>query len=244
VCHLPDTGLFGLTPLRKHIVICGYPRSGSTMLQLMLEHAYPEARCFAREVPGHRAALQSLRNHALMISKQPGDIFRLHLLQNYYAKRSAELRPIVMIRDPRDVLTSHHSNQPGREYFLDVEKWSSYDDFVRRHQCSEQVFLLKYEDLAADVAAMQKRLEAFIGEPIVQPISRFHTAVRANFRDLPALNGLRSVDTNSVGRWRDPKHRNRIRQILKAHPSFTRRLITLGYEPDESWSRDYRQKAA
>ena len=87
VCCFPDTGLFGLTPLRKHIVICGYPRTGSTMLQLMLEHAYPQARCFMREVPGHRAAMLRLRNHALLVSKQPGDIFRLHQLQNHYAKK-------------------------------------------------------------------------------------------------------------------------------------------------------------
>lgn len=241
VCCFPDTGLFGLTPLRKHIVICGYPRTGSTMLQLMLEHAYPQARCFTREVPGHKAAMMKLRNHALLISKQPGDIFRLHQLQNHYAGKRAELRPIVMIRDPRDVLTSHHSNQPGREYFLDVDKWASYDDFVRRHERSGDVFLLKYEELVADVDGMQKRLETFVGEPISAPISRFHTAVPANFRDLPALNGLRSVDANGVGRWRDPRHRQRIQQVLESLPTFARRLIALGYERDESWTRAYRR---
>src|SRR5579862_9599826 len=62
VCCFPDTGLFGLTPLRKHIVICGYPRTGSTMLQLMLEHAYPGARRFERETRGYRAAMLKFRN--------------------------------------------------------------------------------------------------------------------------------------------------------------------------------------
>ena len=47
----------------------------------------------------------------------------------------------------------------------------------------------------ADVDGMQKRLEAFIGEPVIAPISRFHTAVPTNFRDLPALNGLRARST-------------------------------------------------
>jgi len=209
-------------------------RSGSSLRQLMLEHADPRARCFAGEVPGHRAAMQSRRNYALLICKQPGDMFRWHLLQNYYAKRSAELRPLVMIRDPRDVLTSHHANQPGREYFRDGENWCLYDDFVRRHQSSHGLFRLRYADWVTDVETLPNRLEAFSGEPILQPLSGFHTAVRGDFRELPALNGLRSVDTNSAGRWRDPKRRDRIPRILNAHPSIAQRLIAWGYEPDES----------
>ena len=96
----PDSGLFGLTPLRKHILICGYPRSGSTMLQLMLEHAYPGARRFERETRGYRAAMLKFRNHALLVSKQPGDICKLHRLKNHYTGKTARLRPIIMVRDP------------------------------------------------------------------------------------------------------------------------------------------------
>ena len=64
---LPDTGWLGLTPLRTHIVVCGLPRSGTTMLQLMLESALPDARRFGCEVSGWRAAMYRLRNHAVMI---------------------------------------------------------------------------------------------------------------------------------------------------------------------------------
>src|SRR5438045_94468 len=32
-----DNGWIGLRPLRTHVVVCGFPRSGSTLLQLMIE---------------------------------------------------------------------------------------------------------------------------------------------------------------------------------------------------------------
>lgn len=237
----PDRGMFGLTPLRTHVLICGYPRSGSTMLQLMLEHAYPHARRFRRETRGYRAAMFSFRNHECMISKQPGDILRLQRLKNHYAGQAACLRPIVMIRDPRDVLTSRHANWPDREYFLDVDKWREYDKSVKRHQRESDVLLFRYEDLVADVEATQKTLEEFIREPMQRPLSTFHAQKRTDFRDLQALNGLRPVDRKGVGRWRDPKHVRCIEQILTEFPGFPQRLIELGYETDRGWTERYMQ---
>ena len=37
IYRFSDTGLFGLKPLQTHILICGFPASGTTLLQLMLE---------------------------------------------------------------------------------------------------------------------------------------------------------------------------------------------------------------
>jgi hypothetical protein len=240
----PDSGLFGLTPLRKHILICGYPRSGSTMLQLMLEHAYPGARRFERETRGYRAAMLKFRNHALLVSKQPGDICKLHRLKNHYTGKTARLRPIIMVRDPRDVLTSHHAGQPQKEYFLPIQKWGRYDRYVRANQNSNDVLLLKYEDLVRDVAGTQVRLEAFIGEPMAKSIGAFHTDVSSSFQNLPALNGLRPVDSQGLGRWRDAKHAARLAEVLAVRPDFPQRLIELGYERDDSWTQAYRCKAA
>src|SRR3954469_23077934 len=72
--RLPDTGLLGLTPLRTHILICGYQRAGTTLLQAMAEHALPNARRFGHEISGWRAATFAPRNHAVLISKVPNDL--------------------------------------------------------------------------------------------------------------------------------------------------------------------------
>jgi hypothetical protein len=243
VCSFPDTGLFGLTPLKKHIIICGYPRSGSTMLQLMLQHAYPRARRFGQERRGHHAALLTFRNHDLLISKDPSDIRRLHRLINHYAKRSAELKPILLIRDPRDVLTSHHAHFPDRPYFFDIAKFDAYDRCLKAHENSPEVLVMKYEDLVLDVATSQQLIEEFVGEPGQGSLDQFHANVPSGFKRELTLNGVRPVDTKSLGRWRDPKHADRIRQILADIPTFGQRLIELGYERDENWIFDYRRRA-
>jgi hypothetical protein len=211
---------------------------------LMLIHVYPHARRFKSEMPGHRAAMLSLRNHSLIVSKQPGDIFRLHRLKNHYAARSAQLRPIVLVRDPRDVLTSHHSGRPDRPYFLTAERWHRYDEYVSLHRQTPDTLFLKYEELVADVATVQSRMEAFIGEPMSDSIASFHSDVPATFRDKAALNGVRAVDSQGIGRWRNSRHASRVRQILDALPDFPQRLIELGYEQNDDWTREYQSQAA
>src|SRR5438876_10493789 len=39
-----DAGWYGFRPLRTHAVICGFERSGSTLLQLMIETCVSDAR--------------------------------------------------------------------------------------------------------------------------------------------------------------------------------------------------------
>ena len=51
-----DHGWLGYVPLEAHLVICGFPRSGTTLLQLMAETAYPSARTFGVERSGLAAA--------------------------------------------------------------------------------------------------------------------------------------------------------------------------------------------
>ena len=244
VACFPDTGLFGLTPLKKHVLICGYPRSGSTMLQLMLQHAYPRARRFGQERRGHLAATTTFRNHEILISKDPSDIRRLHRLINHYAARKAVLKPILLIRDPRDVLTSHHAHFPDRPYFFDTAKFDVYDRCLQAHEKSPGVLVVKYEDLVLEVATSQQLIEEFVGEPVQGTLEQFHANVPSGFRRELTLNGVRPVDTKSIGRWRNPKHEGRIRQVLADLPGFGERLIQLGYERDESWIADYRRRSA
>jgi uncharacterized protein YjeT (DUF2065 family) len=224
---VPDRGWFGLTPLRTHVLVCGYPRSGTTVLQMMLEYAIPAARRFGTETRGYRAALYAWRNHAVMISKQPGDVLKLPGLRALYAARPARLRAIVTVRDPRDVLTSVHASRPGA-YFLAPSEWRRYDDAVRWLPPGDDVLLLRYEDMVADVDATQARLEAFIGEPFDRPLRDFHREERSDFETI-ALNGVRPVDRASVARWQRPEHAERLRELEEAIPGFGDRIEALGY---------------
>jgi hypothetical protein len=236
----PDKGWFGLTPLRTHIHICGYPRAGSTLLLRMMEYALPKARRFGREESGWRAAVHEWRNHALMISKVPWDILKLHRLLKFYEKRKATLRVIVLIRDPRDVITSHHASHE-RRYFLDIPTWMDIHAHVCLYQDNPHILFVRYENLVTDVEGTQSKIDAFTAEPSERPFRDFLKEKRPDFDERP-LSGLRPVDTNIVGRWRKPKHRDRIEEILDQVSKFSQVLIDMGYEKDTSWIEEWRKE--
>ena len=106
-----DAGWLGFVPLEAHLVICGFPRSGTTLLQLMVETAYPSARTFGVERSGLGAANNDFPGNARMIiSKRPDDIFWIDEIRDSYAWRGTKtrIRFIVSVRDPRAILTSVH----------------------------------------------------------------------------------------------------------------------------------------
>ncbi|MCA9712479.1 MAG: hypothetical protein KDK70_42010, partial [Myxococcales bacterium] len=82
-----DLGLFGRTPLQMHIVICGFPRSGSTVLQLVLETCLEGVRGTHGEMAAIRAARMLIRNHPILVSKRPKDLFHIDRTREYYAGR-------------------------------------------------------------------------------------------------------------------------------------------------------------
>ena len=239
IYRLPDRGILGLTPLRTHILVCGFPRSGTTMLQMMLENGLPQARRFGREVGGWRAATYSWRNHPIVISKVPHDVFRLEQLRKFYEPRPAQLRIILMQRDPRDVLTSRRTLQGKEDYVVSPERWRRYfQSFIQEQQRSD-VLVIRYEQLVADVAAHQAQIEQFAGQQMAVPFTQFHTISRPDF-DTATLNGLRPVESSVISRWRNPAHRERIEQMLVQLPELPQALIDLGYETDDRWIEQWR----
>jgi hypothetical protein len=239
----PDTGLFGLTALRTHINICGYPRAGSTLLPMMMEYALPDARRFGKEVPGWRAAGFKWRNHSVLISKHPLDVFRIHRLRNFYKPRKARLRVILLIRDPRDVFTSRHFSTGTDRYFQDLDQWLDVQRYIDSYSKDPDVLLLKYEDLVRNPAAVQQRIDEFSGEQSTRSFTEACAEQRHDF-DIRPLNGVRPVDRRGISRWRRPEHRQRIAQVLDRIPQLPRILIELGYEQDEHWVCGWRGRVA
>jgi hypothetical protein len=237
---LPDTGLFGLTRLEKHIVICGFPRSGTTMLQMMLENALPQARRFGREVGAWRAATFAWRNHPLLISKVPHDLFRLEALRDFYSHRSAKLQIILMLRDPRDVLTSQRTTGGPRGYVVSCERWRRYYSAFRNHRRDPDVLEVRYEDLVSSIDCTQARVEAFLDLEMAVPFRHFHEIDRPDF-DTSTLNGLRPIEQTLLERWAGDCHRERIEQALTEIPELPEALVELGYASDESWISQWQE---
>lgn len=228
-----DAGRWGLTPLETHVVICGFPRSGTTLLQLMMASCIGGARTFRLERRAHYVAEYALRNHALMISKTPSDLFWIDEIRQQYAGRQSTVRFIVLTRDPRDVLTSHHRNRPG-QYYMTPQRWRAFFDHYSYACRFSDVLAVRFEDLVGRTAEVEQKICDFISRRPQRPFSRFHE-VRVKGFDTSALNGVRALETSNIGRWRESRHTQRMHQLLDELPQLPEWLIAMGYEPDTQW---------
>src|SRR5688572_5059753 len=78
----------GLIPPRVHVVICGFPRSGTTLLHLMVQTAIPGILAFRRERFGLRVARMVWPGrHPFMVTKRPADLFWIDEIRQDYRAR-------------------------------------------------------------------------------------------------------------------------------------------------------------
>jgi hypothetical protein len=213
--------LFALSRFNRiHIIGCS--RSGTTVLHLAMA-------CFSNVVLSELETdvrypyLLGRADLALRFGWRPG---RKH----YVTKRASgwhkpenvkelikqvrceDIGLIHLIRDPRDVMLSHY---PGRsEPYVSVEHW--YESILAGDRIFHELgdhprkLTLRYEDLVLDSERTAQRISAVFGlqkNPGAFPISQVkdnfeHLHIRFASFALRNLNGLRNMDSNSIGRWR------------------------------------------
>ncbi|WP_423823482.1 glycosyltransferase [Salinisphaera sp. SPP-AMP-43] len=240
-----DTGAPGLTPLDTHVVICGFPRTGSTLLQLMIEACVADVRTFDGELEGLWAARYAVRNHHYMVSKYPRDITAIDALRAHYRERTGQVHFVVMLRDPRAILTSAHQAYPSSQgYYVDFERWQTIYEHVRALDTGPDVTFIRYEDLVTDPDRVQAALAEAIGWQDKHEFSRYDDRVRATGRSRDsmtegALGGLRAVERGRSSPWLDPEHTERMQAMLESIPEMPEYLIELGYEPNRVWVNDF-----
>jgi len=235
--QIADFGWLGIRQSRG-VIICGFPRSGSTLLQLMLETAYPGSRHYGRERSGLFVARHEWPGrHSLIISKRPNDVLRIDAIRSAYGRRARKPCFIVTTRDPRAILTSKHSGREG--YYVSVDRWRTLYERVKYVRQSPDVVAVEYRDLVERPAAVQHKLVAAIGEEPTASFDAFDGAVPPGF-DTRALNGVRPLDTSALHKWRNSEHHERIRSLLATMPELTDVLVAEGYELDDSWTHEYR----
>lgn len=233
ITSLKDSGWLPAVPLQQHVVICGFPRSGTTLFQLMLEGCIEGPRCRGREIRALDLATCGRRSHAVMLSKRPKDLFLIPELRNFYADRGVRLQMILLHRDPRGVLTSRHFSRPT-EYYLSAEEWRHYYAWWDWHRRDPDVLSISYEDLIRCPDRIEQRVLEFTGWQARWRFHDFLNHVPAGF-DGRALNNLRELDPSRLTSWREQQHQQRLRQLLVELPELPERLVSMGFEPDDSW---------
>lgn len=242
----------------RQLVVCGYPRGGTSLLYNMLSTSLEGFDFDDFEVPAE------YRMHRLgnVASKFPLDVLNIRRFGdlNIHEKRVAVL---AMIRDPRDVLTSRHPMIPDR-YFIgyDHSWWPQNKQFsewkydapgiVDVHEALVEcegstpfdVLRLRYEDLVADPDAVQDRIVDRTGLEFSGRFRDFHKHEdrhayryegRTAARDPSLVRESKAADTSRTGKWQKPEHRQRIIEQFEACPRLFEIVRAYGYESDDRW---------
>lgn len=210
---------------RVHITSLA-PRSGTTLLAELMAHGFRfdahadhELNLFNRPADAH----------GIVLTKDPVDIITARPLLHWWP----DLWVLCVVRDPRDVVVSRHRGAPGT-YYVGLNSWKEGYAFARRLRGHPRAIELRYEDLATDPDAVQRRIAAWMPQLEMRaPFSTFHQAARPSEGSLRALGSVRPVSASSIGAWRE--HLPRLATQLARHGPIDEALVELGYETDASW---------
>ncbi|MEE8600440.1 sulfotransferase [Euzebya tangerina] len=236
-----DRGLPGTTPLDAHLVICGFPRSGSTLLQLVVDACVHDVCSFVGEVEARWAAQFANRNHRWLLTKRPADITAVDDVRCWYTRNPGRAVFLVTVRDPREVLTSTHKGYPpSRGYYCEIERWQDVHRRIRAIEADPDVVVVSYEELTGQPSDVEARLGAELGWSLSIPFERFHERARASTElpaiDVGALGGVRPLQPPPTGRWAAASHRERMREVVRRAPEVLSACRHWGYTTDDHWA--------
>jgi tetratricopeptide (TPR) repeat protein len=240
-------------PVPLLALLGGHPRSGTTLLEQVLG-AHPgvaaldEPSAFAETVePAFRkavvhlgAGLNVLRRsytRALLRDAGVGASGKLLLDKNpsltsqlpAALKVFPELKVVIALRDPRDVVLSCYFQNillnPTNANFLSFERLAKYyadlmDIWLAVRQWEGLAWLeTRYEDVVADLEKEGRRVTGFLGKEWHQDQNHFHDKHRQLYS--PTYQDItRPVHNRAVGRWHS--YEKHLASILPALESYCR----------------------
>jgi hypothetical protein len=242
----------------KHIVICGYPRSGTSLLYNMIAASIAGFRCEEFEME----AVYRLHRRGDYVTKFPLDILNIEeiLSSNILAK---DIYFLLLVRDVRDLITSKHPLVPDR-YFIGYKNslWPQDPQFAKwnynapgieaiheaMRACAARRDLkslkISYETLVTDTDAIQRQVEGLVGMKFADSFRDYYKrphkhaykySGRYQAKDASLARESAQVDKNRISKWRSPEHRQVLREQFSRHPELFQILIEDGYEKDTGW---------
>jgi hypothetical protein len=217
--------LFSLAGIdRIHIIGCS--RSGTTMLHLAMvcfkdvAISESESDIWYPYLPQRiglvaRIGWRPSRKH-YVTKRHFGWFMPQHVEDLIEQTRLENIGLIHLVRDPRDVMLSKHLRDNSGQPYVSIEHWHrsilAADRIFEALKTHTRKLTLRYEDVVRDPGGTEQRICAAFGlqrDTRTFSIDRVKDNVEClgiqieNFRDTPALNGLRNMDERSIGRWRD-----------------------------------------
>jgi len=226
-----------------HLVVCGYPRSGSTLLQQMLEHGDVPVRGFQGEVEA-MDALDARAPDGRLVTKHPDDVLEIERIAGARRDAGGQARFVFTVRDPRDVMTSRHQAYSAeRGYYVEPERFVRTTRALLAARERSDGVVVRYEDLVEDTARVSDRIAALTHWPLASGFGDWYQRAERATRDSMtegALGGLRRPEPGGVARWKAPEHHDRIARLVATCPMLLEAVTALGYEPDDTWADAWR----
>ena len=158
----------------------------------------PRARILAL-VEGWRE-LTGARQETRWVEKTPRHLYETNTLLKWFP---AEVRVLVMRRDPRDVIASALKQDPSRTIFQMAVTGRLAHQVVSEHERDPRFSVVGYEGLVRDPVGTMRTVCQFLGvpyDPVVVEPTVLGAEYSGNSRFDPALIG---VSEAAVGRYRD-----------------------------------------
>jgi hypothetical protein len=141
--------------------------------------------------------------------KTPMNVNYIDKYLEFFGDRFAFLN---IVRDGRDVVTSHHPNEPNN-YWVTPERWVRDVRAGERWEDHPQVLTVRYEDLVRDHPAVMSQICEFIGEPYTPAFEDYPES--AALQESRAWSGGASpVHQDSVNRWEKDVHSSVVRELM------------------------------
>lgn len=216
------------------IIIGGCGRSGTTLLLSVLG-AHPAILAFPEELYAFyprpfrlRTLLNELAGHGTeknwtrWCEKTPKNVRAFAEIE---AAFEGNVYLIHIVRDGRDVVTSHHPNAQEK-YYVSPERWVA--DVSAGLEQRDKTLLVRYEDLVTDSEITLREICKFIGEPFDEQMLKFeqHSSVQGN----KAWEGgkVQALHQDGMERWRASEYEDRVSELMETAGA-SELLNELGY---------------
>lgn len=231
----PIINIIGKRIEKKHfskspIFIVACPRSGTTMLLSILS-AHPNIYTIQKQTYAFR---DWKREKGRLIPVRIDRLYRELILKpikksanrwcektprhSEYISEIQEFLPkskvICLIRDGRDVVTSKHPKHKPDDYWVSYRRWTRYIREELAHKHNPNVYFIKYEDIINNYVDEIKKLLDFLDEDFTEEMDDWFQNSRIK-NSIHLKNGIQKLHKNSIERWKDPKHKKIIAEMLQ-----------------------------
>jgi hypothetical protein len=231
---------------KEPIIIAGCGRSGTSLLLSVLS-AHPniygiskESNIFGYPRKFNSSYLNRINNYRKLIpylleddkiltskrwcEKTPRNIRFIDLISKEFKNK---VKIIHIVRDGRDVITSIHPQT--NEYHIPIGRWVNDVSSGLRFQNSENLLLIKYEDLINDYKGTLFAILSFIGEEYDVALENFQANTNVKKHDAYSGRNVREINSSSVNKWKEKKYESRIKKFYE-NENAIHLLKELGYE--------------